>query len=78
MVPTLPETNIAPKNGWLEYDPFLLGPSAYFQGRTVSFREGTITKKKFQVPQMEESWTLFSAILGVRFPLHMPTYIQLI
>ena len=22
---TLPETNIAPKNGWLEYDPFLLG-----------------------------------------------------
>ena len=21
----LPETNIAPKNGWLEYDPFLLG-----------------------------------------------------
>ena len=22
---TLPETNIAPENGWLEYDPFLLG-----------------------------------------------------
>ena len=22
---TLPETNIAPKNGWLEYKPFLLG-----------------------------------------------------
>ena len=22
---TLPETNIAPTNGWLEYDPFLLG-----------------------------------------------------
>ena len=22
---TLPETNIAPKNGWLEYDRFLLG-----------------------------------------------------
>ena len=36
---TLPETNIAPENGWLEYDPFLLGAMAYFQGRAVSFRE---------------------------------------
>ena len=36
---TLPKTNIAPKNGWLEYKPFLLGES-YFQGRTFSFREG--------------------------------------
>ena len=37
---TLPETNIfAPKNGWLEYY-FPIGGSAYFQGRTVSFREG--------------------------------------
>ena len=35
---TLPETNIAPKNGWLEYY-FPIG-EAYFQGRTVSFREG--------------------------------------
>ena len=32
---TLPETNsqFAPENGWLEYKPFLLGPSAYFQVR---------------------------------------------
>ena len=36
---TLPETNIAPKNGWLEYY-FPIG-EAYFQGRTVSFGEGT-------------------------------------
>ena len=36
---TLPETNIfAPENGWLEYY-FPIG-EAYFQGRTVSFREG--------------------------------------
>ena len=37
---TLPETNIfAPENGWLEdYFPFGM---AYFQRRTVSFREGT-------------------------------------
>ena len=27
---TLPETNIfAPENGWLEYDPFLLGPGLF-------------------------------------------------
>ena len=39
--PTLPETNIfAPKNGWLEYY-FPIG-EAYFQGRSVSFREGNL------------------------------------
>ena len=36
---TLPETNIAPENGWLE-GVFPIG-KAYFQGRTVSFREDT-------------------------------------
>ena len=35
---TLPETNVAPTNGWLEYDPFLLG-RPIFRGY-VSFREG--------------------------------------
>ena len=35
---TLPKTNIAPTNGWLEYY-FPIG-EAYCQGRTVSFREG--------------------------------------
>ena len=36
---TLPETNIfEPKNGWLEYDCFLLG-WLNFEVRTVSFRE---------------------------------------
>ena len=34
---TLPETNIAPENGWLVYY-FPIG-IVYFQGRTVSFRE---------------------------------------
>ena len=29
-----------PENEWLEDDPFLLGPLAYFQGRAVSFRKG--------------------------------------
>ena len=43
--PSLPETNsiFAPKNGWLEYY-FPLG-EAYFQVRTVSFREGNCPKK---------------------------------
>ncbi len=36
----LPETNIAPENGWLEYY-FPIG-IAYFQVQTVSFREGNI------------------------------------
>ena len=35
---SLPETNVAPENGWLE-DVFPFWVSAYFQGRTVSFRE---------------------------------------
>ena len=38
---TLPETNIAPGNGWLEYY-FPFGKD-HFQGRTVSFREGNRT-----------------------------------
>ena len=38
IVDTLPETNIAPKIGCLEYY-FLFG-KPYFQGRTVRFREG--------------------------------------
>ena len=40
--PTLPETNIAPKNGWLEYE-FPCGKT-HFQVRTVSFREGNPKK----------------------------------
>ena len=35
---TLPETNIATENGWLEYDPFLLGWP--ISRDYVSFREG--------------------------------------
>ena len=37
---TLPETNIAPKNGWLEYKPFLLGFGLFSGAFAVSFREG--------------------------------------
>ena len=34
------ETNIfAPENGWLEYDPFLLGPGLFSGAFAVGFRE---------------------------------------
>ena len=36
----LPETNIAPENGWLEYDPFLLGSSIFRGELLVSGRVG--------------------------------------
>ena len=34
------ETNIALENGWLEYDPFLLGFGLFSGAMAVSFREG--------------------------------------
>ena len=36
---TLPETNIASEDGWL--GGYFLFVMAYFQGRTVTFREGS-------------------------------------
>ena len=32
---TLPETNITAENGWLEYDPFLLGSRPIFKGELL-------------------------------------------
>ena len=52
---TLPETNseFTPENGWLEYQfPFGM---AYFQGRTVSFLEGTVC---FSLKSIE-SWRIW-------------------
>ena len=38
---TLPETSSLPlENGWLEYDPFLLGYGLFSGAFAVSFREG--------------------------------------
>ena len=37
---TFPETNVAPENGWFEYDRFLLG-NPIFRGENVSFSQGT-------------------------------------
>ena len=41
---TLAETNskFAPENGWLEYDPFLLGFGLFSGALAVSFREGIL------------------------------------
>ena len=44
---TLPKTNIATENRWLEDDPFLLGVSAYFQSWSVKF-PGFSGKKKLR------------------------------
>ncbi len=41
---TFPETNIAPKSGWLEYYTFLLGRPIF--RCYVSFREGNRNKSK--------------------------------
>ena len=45
---TLPQTNseFTPENGCLEYERFLLGQKACFQGQAVSFREGNHLEKK--------------------------------
>ena len=50
---TLPETNIAPENEWLEDDPFLLG--------NVSFREGIYTNSTYRGERNPRK-TLFLAI----------------
>ena len=40
---TLPETNIAPENGWLEDDPFLLGPGLFSGAKMLV--SGSVTDK---------------------------------
>ena len=45
--PEVFNSEFTPKNGWLQYDPVLLGKTAYFQGRTVSFRGGKSPIKTF-------------------------------
>ena len=38
---TLPETNMAPENGWLEYDRFHLGPGL-FSGVNLLLVSGSV------------------------------------
>ena len=55
--PTLPETNIAPENGWLEYDRFLLGPGLFSGAFAVSFGPTSNFQSHFQVFTLYE-WDL--------------------
>ena len=41
--PTLPKTNIVRENGWLEYDPFLLGPGLFSGAMFCSFQGGYLS-----------------------------------
>ena len=45
LIHTLPETNLAPENGWLEYDPFLLEWSIFRGKLLVSGSEYHISLK---------------------------------
>ena len=48
---TLPETNMAPENGWLEYDRFLLGPGLFSGANLLdSFQGGYPTPPHLDVP----------------------------
>ena len=59
---TLPETNMAPENGWLEDDPFLLG-WPIFRGY-VSFGEGSECRVKLG----------FAFGRGIHLALYIPFY----
>ena len=48
-VPSLKLTANAPENGWLEYDPFLLGFGLFSGAFAVSFREGIFLKQRIDV-----------------------------
>ena len=61
----LPETNIAPENGWLEY--YFLFWKAYFQVRTVSFRENHFTVFGLSgetAPQVSIDWVIVLALIS--------------
>ena len=49
------------------YLPTQPNPLYFYIEKTI-----TMFHQEFQVPKMEESWTLCSAILRVGFPLHKP------
>ena len=47
----------APKNGWLEYDPFLLGPGLFARAIAVSFRDGCGSGLRLR---MFHAWSLWA------------------
>ena len=51
---TLPETNMAPENGWLEYDRFLLGRLGLFSGAKWLLVLGSVIFYNFLAIQVKE------------------------
>ena len=83
---TLPETNIVPQNSWLE----VFGRRSFpfgipdFQGRTVIFRECTISFRFFfhiAFPQLSPVQTFFlpsaRPLLSVSYSCHLSTALRL-
>ena len=58
---TLPETNMAPENEWLEYDPFLLGRPIFRGELLVLGRVGTPPKFNSSLPLKNGGWKHDSA-----------------
>ena len=52
---TLSETNTAPENGWLEDDPFRLGPGLFSGAFAVSFGEGIFYRVFFEAKDVLKS-----------------------
>ena len=48
-VPSLKLTAKAPENGWLEDNPFLLGPGLFSGAFAVSFREGKFKQQSLSL-----------------------------
>ena len=70
---TLPETNIfAPENGWLEYDPFLLGLGNFSGAFAVSFREGSFQGCTSNLDVSWVSWIcLFDSMRMEQVPIQL-------
>ena len=67
-LPSLKLTAIlAPENGWLEYDPFLLGFGLFSGAFAVSFREGTIHFSKIKSSVLH----LLDSSLGGKLPKNL-------
>ena len=70
----LPETNLAPKNGWLEY--YFPIDEAYLQGRAVSFREGSFWECRY-VPNISDDGELMISKVALLFPGQGSQYVKM-
>ena len=63
---TIPETNIAPENGWLDKITYLLGPGLFSGALAVSFTEGSFYSLQLN-RQLRDLQPHPSAQLGSKF-----------